>query len=283
MAIIRVLLAVAVIFALVNVSEAKRGSRRVVPESNRATGSFEKASVSERDYWDSYNYPILEADSILIYEDEPIWCVDVLLNDRDYEHQLDNTTFEILELPSNGYAFAYDQSIACYTPNKDFNGYDEFKYKVCDIFYLCHWAVVRVWVEPVNDKPLTRDDSATVGEDQYSIIIDVLENDEDVDGAFVDYRSLKVVQQPCNGVVSITRDFHISYTPDWNEKERFYGDDYFVYQVCDNIDPALCSESKVIIDVLDKCIACEKCANPLEGFNLHRAWLHRFYHEDVLV
>jgi VCBS repeat-containing protein len=67
-----------------------------------------------------------------------------------------------------------------YTPNADFNGTDSFVIKVSDGHAPAVDAMVNVTVAPVNDAPVTVDDSASVGENQ-SAVFDLTANDSDVE------------------------------------------------------------------------------------------------------
>ena len=77
------------------------------------------------------------------------------------------------------------------------------------------------------------------------IYIDVLANDNDVDGA-IDNATLTITEDPQQGTATVTTstERQIMYTPETD----FYGSDTIVYQICDN--DALCSTATVEIFVL---------------------------------
>ena len=71
----------------------------------------------------------------------------------------------------------HDSLLYTYTPVRDFSGYDSFSYTKDgkgDV------VVVDVFVQPVNDDPLVKDDIATSYRGE-AVSIQVLSNDEDVD------------------------------------------------------------------------------------------------------
>jgi len=279
MASLKSLFAIALILAVLEVSMVLGGRRANVKSlSNRAALS----GHVERDFYLQENPPSLVADGPFHFtEDDEAKCFNVLANDFDIDGNFDPSTIVIYTYPLNGWA-AIKQGWACYKPDADYNGLDHFSYSVCDHNNECEWAQVRIVVAAVNDAPVARDDSAQVHADEYSVTINVLENDNDIDGAYVDYHSLRILEQPQNGEVEITADYQVKYTPTWNSEERFYGEDHFVYQVCDNQNHQLCTFARVVVDTQDKCIACEKCQNYLPTFNLHRQWIDGYFHSDVL-
>jgi VCBS repeat-containing protein len=80
----------------------------------------------------------------------------------------------------------------------------------------------------VNDAPAATADTATVAQDSDTgVVIDVLNNDEDVDG---DPLTITAVGKAANGIVAISSDKKtVTYTPD----EGFNGTDGFTYTVSD--------------------------------------------------
>lgn len=290
MAILRILVIVAVLLAVCDLSLARKKVRSagvLKPLSNRALKRGlvleETFTLESRDIKVTTNPPTLAADNITMTEDDPRVCIDVLANDYDYEGNLDKTTLEIFQHPTHGWANVNGAGLVCYKPKSHFHGTDSFSYSVCDRTDNCEWALVRVKVNSVNDAPTVRDDEAVVEEDQYSVTIDVLINDDDVDGAYVNFNTLKVVQKPCNGIAVVTKDNKIIYTPNWSEDTRYFGEDTFIYQICDNEDPNLCSYGTVTVEVKDKCLACEKCRDLLPTFNEHAKRIQYTYQSSIVA
>ncbi|KYK28442.1 hypothetical protein AYK20_07210 [Thermoplasmatales archaeon SG8-52-1] len=126
--------------------------------------------------------------------------------------------------PSHGIA-STDGNYTFYTPNTNYNGPDQFSYTIFDGNGGTDTAIVNITVTQVNDPPNANDDSATVIEDSTNNQIDVLANDNDIDGDNIDINS---VTQPSNGSVTFTIDY-IYYTPNTN----YNGPDQFTYMISD--------------------------------------------------
>jgi hypothetical protein len=75
-----------------------------------------------------------------------------------------------------------------------------------------------------------------------SLAIDVLANDEDPDGA-LDRSSLRIVQQPAHGTVTINANKTITYT----SGSSYRGTDSYRYEVCDSGAPRQCGTATVNI------------------------------------
>ena len=75
-----------------------------------------------------------------------------------------------------------------------------------------------------------------------SVVVDVLANDADPDGA-LDPNTLRIVQPPANGTVTINADKTITYT----SGSTYPGTDSFSYEVCDNGAPRQCDIATVTI------------------------------------
>lgn len=282
MAILKGLLALVLVLAIcAEVSLAKRSKSRTLPAVLPLSNRVAKSNV-ERDFYFAENPPSLFADHRTIHEDDEGYCFAVLNNDYDIDDDLVEDSIEIVIGAAHGFADIDDKNRICYEPDRDFNGLDTVTYSVCDETNLCSEALLRINVLPINDKPTAVNDEAYVGEDEYQVKIDVLLNDHDIDGFVPDYNTLKVVKPACNGITGVNADHTITYIPEFNDEVRFYGEDTFVYQICDIADPTLCSYATVTVTVEDKCIACARCNDYLPTFNLHRQWLDGYYHTEVL-
>jgi VCBS repeat-containing protein len=104
-----------------------------------------------------------------------------------------------------------------------------FTLTVTDNFGAQKVGTTNVTVNPVNTSPGANDDSASTSED-LPVSINVIENDNDSDGGTIDPATVKIVDHPANGAVSVAGNGSVLYTPDPN----FFGSDVFSYTVNDN-------------------------------------------------
>ncbi len=94
----------------------------------------------------------------------------------------------------------------------------------------------------INSSPNLQDDLATT-DLENSIIIDVLENDQD-DGV-LNIETMGVVTAPSNGAATVNVDGTITYSPN----DGFSGNDTFTYVICDDGIPPLCDSAEVVVTV----------------------------------
>jgi len=156
-------------------------------------------------------------DTVSVDEDAGETLLTVLANDVDPNG--DTLTVTAATDPSDG-AVSISSGALLYTPDVDFHGQDGFEYTVSDGKGGSDTATVALTVLPVNDDPDPAEDTATLEEDEPSTI-DVLANDEDVDG---DALLVVDVEDPDNGTASIAPDARsVIYAPDpdWHGTETF--------------------------------------------------------------
>lgn len=112
-----------------------------------------------------------------------------------------------------------------YTPKADWHGEDKFTATVKNADGTVTERVVTVTVDPVNDAPVAKADTAST-EFGKPVVVKVLANDTDVDG---DTLSIKSVGAAANGTLVKNADGTVTYTP----KAGFSGTDSFTYVVTD--------------------------------------------------
>ncbi len=122
----------------------------------------------------------------------------------------DSLTYSISTPPSSGAASIPDSSLGAftYTPDPNFNGTDSFGVTVSDVEASID-EIVSVTVTSVNDAPVAGNDAETVYTNAGPISIEVLANDEDVDG---DTLIISSVTQPSVGTAT-TDGTLVTYTP----------------------------------------------------------------------
>jgi len=163
--------------------------------------------------------PIALDDTAVVDEDASV-TVAVLANDSD----IDEDVLSVSAASSaQGSAVITADSQVTFSPNADFNGEATVSYTVSDGNGATDTATVTVTVNPVNDTPVTVDDTATVEEDG-SVVTDVLANDSDIDEDVLTISDVTVDE----GSVAI-QGGQVSYTPD----ENFNGTATITYTVSD--------------------------------------------------
>ncbi|MEZ4979302.1 MAG: Ig-like domain-containing protein [Chitinophagales bacterium] len=191
--------------------------------------------------------PVALDDSASTNEDTPV-TVDVLNNDSDVDGNLVPSSVAEVTAPANGTTSVNPATgEITYTPNANFNGVDSFTYVVCDdgtpLPSTCDTATVLLTILPVNDPPIAIGDSETTLEDTPIDIL-VLINDSDLEGP-LDTTTVNVLTGPMNGTVVLNSDGSITYTPNTN----YFGNDSFIYEVCDLGSPILCDTAIVTISI----------------------------------
>ncbi|MBS3923080.1 MAG: tandem-95 repeat protein [Nitrosarchaeum sp.] len=160
----------------------------------------------------------LNEDSVLTVGPSGVLINDANIDDNFFAIIQTNVGFGILTLNLNG-TFTY-------TPNSNFNSIDSFTYVATNGTHSSNNATVTLSVNPVNDAPITQNNTETTQENT-SVIISVLNNDSDVDG---DSLTVSSVTQGANGTVT-TNGTITTYTPQPN----FHGIDSFTYTVSDGL------------------------------------------------
>jgi hypothetical protein len=156
--------------------------------------------------------------------------------------------------PLNGTVVLNANGIYTYTPASGFSGNDSFKYKICDNLtpQKCDTALVNIAVIPPviigqNAPPVALNDTkqTTMG---IAVSGNVLSNDFDPNAGQTLTVTTTPVLPPVNGTVVLNANGTYTYTP----TPGFIGLDSFMYKVCDNGSPVLCSNATVYIDVVFK-------------------------------
>ncbi|ENP0832849.1 tandem-95 repeat protein, partial [Vibrio parahaemolyticus] len=139
--------------------------------------------------------------------------------------------------PANGTVSVNPDGSVTYTPNDNYQGTDSFTYIVTS-GGVSESTTVSVDVTPVNDAPVAKDDTVITDEDT-PVTIDVLPNDNDIDGDKLSIQSASVPE--AQGKVEIV-DGKLVFTP----AENFNGDAEITYTVTDG---ALTDQAKVTVTV----------------------------------
>ncbi len=201
--------------------------------------------------------PVAAKDSVVTDADVAI-VIDVLANDSDADGTLVPSSVTVATAPANGTTSVNPITGAItYTPNSGFLGQETFFYTVDDNSGLTSsqgTIVVRIF-----GPPIANDDNAAT-ELNTLVAIDILANDEDLDGGTLDPASVNVFLGPFNGSMSISASTGVvSYTPNNN----FAGTDILRYTVDDN-DGSTSNDAVVTIKVTVAPTAVDDNANTTE-------------------
>jgi PKD repeat protein len=168
--------------------------------------------------------PFVQSDVISVVEDE---SVNYTLKAYDEDSQI--TGFKISEDPKHGQVVMINDQTGevIYTPNEDYFGSDAFSYQCMDDASESEPAVISITVEPVNDLPVGYAKTFMVDED-IPITGNLSFDDPDYD-----MLTITVYTEPEHGALTITdrRTGAFIYHP----KENFSGDDYILFEACDDI------------------------------------------------
>ncbi|TOE91945.1 tandem-95 repeat protein, partial [Vibrio parahaemolyticus] len=128
------------------------------------------------------------ADKATVVEDTPT-IIKVLGNDT-FEGTDKVVSLDTNNGPANGTVSVNPDGSVTYTPNDNYHGTDSFTYIVTS-GGVSESTTVSVDVTPVNDAPVAKDDTVITDEDT-PVTIDVLPNDNDIDGDKLSIQSASV-------------------------------------------------------------------------------------------
>jgi gliding motility-associated-like protein len=205
--------------------------------SNNATVTLTVISVNDA--------PDAVDDAFVCYAGTPV-SLSVWMNDTDVDDNLSPSSITLGTQPKFGSVSLKPGGIVVYTANHDYTGSDSFSYSICDIDGDCDVAKVNLSVFSGNIAPATKSDKVSTAEDSQVKVLP-LTNDTDPNGN-LDATTLKIVTQPQNGTATLNiATGEITYLPNSN----FYGNDWLVYEVCDNdVNMPLCSSDTIYVTII---------------------------------
>jgi hypothetical protein len=164
--------------------------------------------------------PTLTVPPVTTAEDTP---VTVSFTGADVETPAAALRYAVVSGPAHG-TLSGDPNTGqlLYTPAANYTGPDSFRLSVTDGDGATTEATAQITVTPVNEGPVAVDDAAQLDEDA-TVLVDVLANDVDSDGAGL---AIVSATAPGHGAVAIESG-RIRYTPAAN----FFGDDSFSYTI----------------------------------------------------
>jgi hypothetical protein len=168
--------------------------------------------------------PPIAPDTVVVTDEDKPVTVNLAAQVVDPDGNLDPASLTITTAPVSGSASSDGAGSVTYTPNPNFNGFDSFIYRICDMDKTCDTATVAVQINPVNDPPFANADNATTLQNA-AVVIEVLTNDGDPDG---DLLTIIEITQPANGSV-VNNSNNVTFTP----ATGFVGTTTFTYTVSD--------------------------------------------------
>ncbi|MCX7891791.1 MAG: Ig-like domain-containing protein [Burkholderiales bacterium] len=169
---------------------------------------------------------------------------------NDFDADGDPLAAVLVSSPAHGSLTLNPDGSFTYTPAADFSGEDSFVYLANDASGPSTPAKVTIYVTPVNDAPVARDDAYVVDEDG-EVVIDVLANDSDVDSESL---AAVVVAGPSHGRLTLLENGRFLYTPDAD----FNGADTFTYRASDGqLQSNLASVTVTVRPVNDAPVAAD--------------------------
>ena len=213
----------------------------LAPGGSKATVSVTVSCVDDP--------PVAVEDSVTVVEDSGPTAIDVLANDTD----IDGGVEEIAS-KTDGHrgtvAIAAGGSGLTYQPDPDYCGTDSFIYTLNG----GSTATVSVMVTCVDDPPGAADDMASVIEDAPATAIDVLANDNDIDGGAKEITSKT---DASHGTVTLAASgLSLTYAP----AADYCGPDSFEYELAPG-------GSKATVSVTVSCVASVQSVTPAPVIN----------------
>ena len=100
------------------------------------------------------NVPLGQADNYTLYEEQPLELQDSTILDNDLDEDSEVLTAQLATDVQHGILLLNADGTFTYTPEVDFNGADQFTYRVSDGENLSDEVIVALNVLPVNDPPV---------------------------------------------------------------------------------------------------------------------------------
>ncbi|MBT7045617.1 MAG: tandem-95 repeat protein, partial [Gammaproteobacteria bacterium] len=206
-------------------------------------------TISVIPVFDRENRPPVAVDDN--YSGKPDTPVTGNLISNDYDPDGDNISINTTPVtpPTVGTLTINSNGTFVYISETGFTGTVTFKYQICDdgTPSLCDVAVVTIEIRDITDETNTTvavDDAYYSGKDE-SISGDVSANDYDPEGD--NQVSFTLVNGTSNGTLTFNSNGTFNYTP----AAGYFGNDQFIYEVCDNGNPVACDKATAYIVIED--------------------------------
>ena len=186
-------------------------------------------------------------DTFNILEDQLLIST-VLSNDSDPNNHPIVVLDSLLTKPTLGTISLLPNGELNYQPYANLHGRDSLIYVICDevVASACDTATVYIEITALADAPIAADD-INITLKNVEVTGDVLINDSDPDDDELLIQPLPLTD-PRFGTVILNADGSYTYSPTLD----FIGEDYFTYEVCDDVNPSICDTATVQILVVDE-------------------------------
>ena len=170
----------------------------------------------------------------------------VISNDFDPDGNLNPNSVKLIgSAPASGVLTLNTSGTFTYVPASGFMGQVSFIYQICDLGTpaLCDMATVTIEIlaNPNGNSTFATDD-LFFGKEDNPIIGNVLTNDNDPQGD-IQTVNTSAVALPAHGTLVLNANGTFTYTPVPN----YWGQDHFVYEVCDSGTPKACDQASVYL------------------------------------
>ncbi len=170
----------------------------------------------------------------------------VLANDFDPDGNLNvNSVTLIGPAPASGTLTLNPDGTFIYVPETGFLGQVSFEYQVCDLGTPVQCDQAKVTIEilanPTGNSTFATDD-VFFGKEDIQLSGNVLTNDYDPEGD-IQTVSTVPVKLPEHGILTLNANGTFSYVPE----PHYFGQDKFIYEVCDNGTPKACDQGTVYL------------------------------------
>jgi gliding motility-associated-like protein len=171
--------------------------------------------------------PVANDDNSTTPQDSPI-VIDIVQNDMDVENSLVPSSIVIISPPAHGTISIIVGGAISYTPVAGYEGSDSFTYTIADMNgSVSNMAMVSILVTHTNSPPVAVDDGPVTVVNTLPVVIDVLGNDGDPDGA-VSELTIVSVSAGTLGTAVIDNGRIV-----YQAFENISGDDSFTYVISD--------------------------------------------------
>jgi hypothetical protein len=173
--------------------------------------------------------PVASDDAYNTSEDDTLTVATPGVAANDSDPDADGLLVSLVSEPSSGTLNLAANGSFSYVPNANFNGTDNFVYRIDDGNSGADSATAILTVNLVNDLPIAVQDNFSVAEDDTLVVPlpGVLVNDSDSDGGQL---SVSLAIEPTNGSVELNPDGSFTFVP----QADFHGADGFTYRLADN-------------------------------------------------